>query len=117
MKLYYFDNFAKEVVTKKDPFAAPERYFLIYPTSCDIYTDTYIIASDTYIDFSYTKEESWAVDYTHWYTKLKAHLDYYGVGQVINRLVLARRGYPEKEFKEILKEYYVEASNGLFFIV
>lgn len=58
MKLYWFDTFANEVVEEKDKFAPPERYFLIYPTVCDIYTDTYRIASDAYIDFNYTKEES-----------------------------------------------------------
>jgi hypothetical protein len=105
MKIYYFDNFANEIVEEKDEFAPPERYFLIYPNSCDIYTDTYRIASDAYIDFSYTKEESWAVDYNHWYNKLKAHLEYHGVSQAFSTMVLAKRGYPEKEFKEILKEY------------
>lgn len=105
MKLYWFDTFANEVVEEKDTFAAPERYFLIYPNSCDIYTDTYMTASGTYIDFSYTKEESWAVDYTHWYKLLKAHLDRHGVGQAINSLVLIRRGYPKEEFEAILKEY------------
>ena len=45
MKLYWFDTFANEVVEEKDKFAPPERYFLIYPTVCDIYTDTYRIAS------------------------------------------------------------------------
>lgn len=105
MKLYWVDTFAGEVVEEKDEFAAPERYFLIYPTACDIYTDTYRIASDAYIDFSYTKEESWAVDYYHWYNKLKAHLERHGVGQAIGSLVLVRRGYPKEEFEEILKEY------------
>lgn len=106
MKLYWFDTFANEVVKEKDNFAAPERYFLIYPNSCDIYTDTYMITANTYIDFSYTKEESWAVDYNHWYNKLKAHLEYQGVSQAFNTLVLTKRGYPKKEFKKILKEYY-----------
>ena len=105
MKIYYFDNFAEEVVEEKDKFAPPERYFLIYPTALDIYTDTYQIASDAYIDFSYSKEESWAVNYTHWYNKLKAHLEYHGVGQAFATMRLVKRGYPEKEFKEILKEY------------
>ena len=105
MKLYWFDNFTNEVVTKKDTFAAPERYFLIYPSNGDIYTDTYRIDSNTYIDFSYTKEESWAADYRHWYNMLKAHLEYHGVGQAIGSLVLVRRGYPKEEFKAILKEY------------
>ena len=105
MKLYWVDTFAGEVVEEKDEFAAPERYFLIYPTTCGIYTDTYRIASDTYINFSYTKEESWAVDYNHWYNKLKAHLEYHGVSKAFSTMVLAKRGYPEKEFKAILKEY------------
>ena len=105
MKTYYFDNFAEEVVEERDKFAPPERYFLIYPTTCNIYTDTYMIAADTYIDFSYSKEESWAVSYNHWYNKLKAHLEYHGVGQAISKMILVKRGFPEKEFKEILKEY------------
>ena len=58
MKTYYFDTFTSEIVTKKDPFAAPERYFIISPNTCDIYTDTYQLDNYRSIDFSYTKEES-----------------------------------------------------------
>ena len=105
---YFFDNFQQRVVKRRDRSAPPERYFLIYPTHCSIYQDSYRIpesyAGDR-IDFNYTKEESWAVDYTHWYRLLKAHLERHGVGQAINRLILVRRGYPNKEFEEILKEY------------
>ena len=42
MKLYWFDNFTNEVVTKKDTFAAPERYFLIYPSISVNITTTWI---------------------------------------------------------------------------
>jgi hypothetical protein len=105
---YFFDNFQQRVVKKRARSAPPERYFLIYPTHCGLYQDSYRIpesyAGDR-IDFNYTKEESWTVDYNHWYRLLQAHLERHGVGQAINSLVLIRRGYPEKEFEEILKEY------------
>lgn len=105
---YFFDTFQQKVVKRQIKNAPPERYFLIYPTHCGLYQDSYLIPesySGNRIDFNYTREESWAVDYTYWYKLLKAHLDRHGVGQAINSLVLIRRGYPEKEFEEILKEY------------
>lgn len=109
MKTYYFDTFTSEIVTKKDPFAAPERYFIISPSTCNIYTDTYQLDNYRSIDFSYTKEESWMYDYTSWYTKLETHLEKHGVGEFITKLMLTKRSYPPEEFEKILKEYYQEA--------
>lgn len=109
--IYRFDNFCNCVVTTIEESAPPERYFLIYPTYCDIYQDSYLIPesySGNRIDFAYTKEESWQTDYTLWYNLLKAHLETHGVGQAINSLVLIRRGYPKKEFEEILREYLLD---------
>lgn len=108
MELYWFDNFEKRIVNKRVKTAPPERYFEVYPTTCGIYQDSYLIPesySGNRIDFAYTKEESWQTDYTLWHNLLKAHLENHGVGQAINSLVLIRRGYPKEEFEEILKEY------------
>lgn len=108
MKLYWFDTFEKRIVKKRIKIAPPERYFEVYPTTCGIYQDSYLIPesySGNRIDFAYTKEESWQTDYILWYNLLKTHLENHGVGQAINSLVLIRRGYPKEEFKAILKEY------------
>lgn len=108
MKIYYFDSFTNRVVNRRIKSAPPERYFLIYSTDCGIYTDTYLIPerySGNRIDFSYTEEDSWHNDYDHWHRLLEAHLNRHGVGQAISKMRLVKRGYPEKEFKEILKEY------------
>lgn len=100
---FYYDNFAKEVVLKKNEFAAPERYFEMGMTNLDdMYQDTWV-DGDKKLTISYTDFDLRYL-FGSWNDLLKYHLSKNRFSLEDSRLEIRR--YPKKKFLEIISDYF-----------
>lgn len=100
---FYYDNFAREVVLKKDKFAAPERYFEMGMTNLDdMYQDTWV-DGDNKLTISYTDFDLRYV-FNGWNELLRYYLSKNNFDLEYSRLEIRR--YPKKKFLEIINDYY-----------
>lgn len=117
MNMFLFDNFRDEIILKKDkdPAAPEERYFEIdyLISDSDIYVDTYLVEGKFEIDYAYSYEESWNVDYSKWLESIYVHFEKNNLERKL--YVLKRRVYPKERFKRLLKNYY--SGNALEYIL
>ncbi len=105
--MFLFDNFKDEIILKKDKdYTAPEeRYFEIdyLRGNSDIYIDTYFVKGNFAIDYAYSYEESWNIDYSKWLEGLYAHFEKNNLER--KPYYLKRRIYPKERFKKLLQNY------------
>ena len=100
---FYYDNFAREVVLKKDEFAAPERYFEIGMTNLDdMYQDTWV-DGDEKLTISYTDFDLRYL-FNSWNELLRYHLSKNNFDLEYSRLEMRR--YPKKKFLDIINDDY-----------
>lgn len=97
-KNYWADTFSDCIVTKKDRYAPPERYFEAVKGTNDFYIDTFDLGSGLRIDFTWTEEER-----LHWNMLVNEHFIRHNVGSYRNP-ILIKRVYPPKIFDELLEE-------------
>ena len=97
-KRYWVDTFAGCIVSKKDTYAPPERYFEARKSSADIYTDTFEIDGSYRIDFSwYEAQRDYWNELVHAHFKRKGIVDY-------QTAKLIKRAYPPRIFDKLLEE-------------
>lgn len=100
---FYYDNFANEVVLKKNEFAAPERYFEIGMTNIDdMFQDTWV-DGDKKLTISYTGFDL-KYNFSSWNELLRYHLSKNNFDLGYSRLEIRR--YPKKNFLEIIGDYF-----------
>lgn len=100
---FYYDNFAKEVVLKKNEFSAPERYFEMGMTLLDdMYQDTWV-DGDRKLTISYTVFDLRYL-FSSWNELLRYHLSRNHFD--LENSILEIRRYPKKKFLEIISDYF-----------
>lgn len=100
---FYYDNFAREVVLKKDKSAPPERYFEMGMTNLDdMYQDTWV-DGDEKLTISYTDFDLRYL-FSSWNELLRYHLSKNNFDLEHSRLEM--RKYPKKKFLDIINDYY-----------
>lgn len=107
-EIIYADAFQDCFVQEKNPYAPPERYFIVAKNSEDYYIDTFQLEGDFCIDFCWTEEQ---VKKIGWSFLVRKHFEYHNLGTAWQTARLIKRYYPPKIYDDLLKEVLEDAKN------